>query len=106
MATLVKGLVVLLLAAGIARAASLTDDGRVGIVADSQGMTAIKPLNAERWTPICGHLLLKPGDWVRTDEHGANALQLRLTGETGLVLGPGTLVEIVKPGEVRWFAAI
>ncbi len=53
---------------------SLSEDGRIGKVSDVQGMVAVKPVMAERWTPVCGNILLRPGDWLRTDLRGANAV--------------------------------
>ncbi len=46
---------------------TLTEDGRVGKVTDLQGVVNIKPVLHQRWTPVGTHLLLKPGDWLRTD---------------------------------------
>ncbi|HEY7314110.1 MAG TPA: hypothetical protein VH643_32465, partial [Gemmataceae bacterium] len=80
---------------------TLTEDGRVGKVADVQGVVSVKPVMHTRWTPVPTHLLLKPGDWLRTDRRGANAADVRLVKRTRLILGPGTLIEIVKPDQVR-----
>jgi predicted Zn-dependent protease len=46
-------------------------------------------------------VLLRPGDWVRTDPRGANAATLRLVPQTQVILGPGSLVELVSPKEIR-----
>ena len=78
---------------------TLTEDGRIGKVTDSQGMVALRPAMADRWTPLAARMLLRPGDWLRTDIRGANAVSVRLVKETRLVLGPGTLVELVSPQE-------
>ncbi|MHC4176708.1 MAG: VIT domain-containing protein, partial [Planctomycetota bacterium] len=80
---------------------TLTEDGRVGKVTDVQGIVSIQPVMRRRWTPLATHMLLKPGDWVRTDVRGANAVAMRLVKETNVTLGPGSLVEVVKPGQVR-----
>jgi hypothetical protein len=80
---------------------TLTEDGRIGKVTDSQGMVSIKPVMAERWTPVCGKILLKPGDWLRTDLRGANALAARLVGKAQIVMGPGSQVELISPKSVR-----
>jgi predicted Zn-dependent protease len=80
---------------------TLTEDGRVGKVADVQGVVSIKPVMHQRWSPVSAHLLLKPGDWLRTDLRGANAADVRLVKRTRLLLGPGTLVEVVKPEQIR-----
>jgi tetratricopeptide (TPR) repeat protein len=80
---------------------TLTEDGRVGKVADVQGVAGVRPVMQQRWTPVANGTLLRPGDWVRTDVRGANAVLLRLVKQTKLVLGPGTLIEVVRPGQVR-----
>ncbi|HEY7312595.1 MAG TPA: VIT domain-containing protein [Gemmataceae bacterium] len=80
---------------------TLTEDGRVGKVTDVQGVVSIKPVMHQRWSPLYAHLLLKPGDWLRTDLRGANAADVRLVKRTRLILGPGTLVEVVKPDQIR-----
>jgi Tfp pilus assembly protein PilF len=80
---------------------TLTEDGRIGKVGDVQGVVAIKPRMHDRWTPVCEHVLVRQGDWVRTDIRGANAVALRLVKQTGLTLGPGSLAELVKPDQVR-----
>lgn len=80
---------------------SLSEDGRVGKVADVQGVVTVKPLNAERWAPANGNLVLMPGDYVRTDNRGANAVAMRLLSKAVLTAGPGSLVEIPKSTQVR-----
>ena len=80
---------------------TLTEDGRVGKVTDVQGIVSVKPVMHRRWTPVATHMLVKPGDWVRTDVRGANAVTLRLVKQTDVTLGPGSLVEVIKPGQVR-----
>ena len=82
---------------------TLTEDGRIGKVTDSQGVVALRPATADRWTPLAARMLLRPGDWLRTDIRGANAVSVRLVKETRMVLGPGTLVELVSPKRVRVF---
>jgi predicted Zn-dependent protease len=83
---------------------TLTEDGRVGKVTDTQGVVTLKPVMRQRWTPVATHLLLKPGDWIRTDARGANAAALRLVKNTRVILGPGTLLEIIKPDQLRLHA--
>lgn len=80
---------------------TLTEDGRIGKVTDAQGIVAIRPNTQERWSPVCGNLAIKPGDWLRTDVRGANAVALRLVKQTDVILGPGTLAELIKPTQVR-----
>ncbi len=80
---------------------TLAEDGRVGKVADVQGVVGLKPVGGQRWTPVRPNVLLKPGDWVRADLRGANAATLRLLPRATVVLGPGALVEVVKPTRVR-----
>jgi hypothetical protein len=80
---------------------TLTEDGRAGTLTDSQGVVAVKPALRQRWTPVAGQLMVKPGDWVRTDPRGANAATLRLVPRTRVIVGPGSTVEVAKPDEVR-----
>ena len=80
---------------------TLTEDGRIGKVTDVQGIVSIKPVLHERWTPVRDGLVLRPGDWVRTDARGANATALRLVKQTGVILGPKTLVELIGPKQLR-----
>ncbi len=81
----------------------LTEDGRIGKISDVQGIVGLKPAMAERWTPVTAHLVIKPGDWIRTDPRGANAVALRLVKQTDVTLGPGSLAELVKPNQIRLF---
>jgi len=83
---------------------TLTEDGRIGKVIDAQGVVSIKPVMASRWTPLGEGLVLKPGDWLQADLRGANAVALRLVKETRVTLGPGALVELVKPNQIRIFS--
>ncbi len=82
-------------------AKSLTEDGRIGKVSDAQGITAVRPMLAKRWTPLGPGLMLKPGDWLRTELRGAHALKVTLSSEIELTLGPGSLVECISPYEAR-----
>ncbi len=82
-------------------AKSLSEDGRIGKVTDSQGIVGLKPVLGSRWTPVCRQLLLKPGDWLRTDVRGANAVTAALTSQYQVIVGPGTLVELETPHRVR-----
>ncbi len=82
-------------------AKSLTEDGRIGKVSDAQGIAVIRPMLAKRWTPLGRDLLLKPGDWLRTELRGANALKVTLSSEVELTLGPGSLVECISPTKAR-----
>jgi Flp pilus assembly protein TadD len=80
---------------------TLTEDGRIGMIAEVQGLVSLKPVMHERWTTVCGKTLLRPGDWVRTDNRGANAAVVKLVKQSQLILGPGSLVEVVSPTQVR-----
>jgi Flp pilus assembly protein TadD len=80
---------------------TLTEDGRIGAMTDVQGIVTVKPVMHQRWTPARSHLILKPGDWVRTDARGANATALRLIKQTGVILGPKSLVELIGPKQIR-----
>jgi Flp pilus assembly protein TadD len=85
-------------------AATLTDDGRIGTVTDAQGVVAVKPVLRERWSPVQPRLVLKPGDWLRTDSRGANAVAFKLVKSTAAVVGPHSTVELVKADEIRLLA--
>jgi tetratricopeptide (TPR) repeat protein len=80
---------------------TLTEDGRIGKVTDVQGVVSLKPVMHQRWTPVHSRLVLRPGDWVRTDARGANAIALQLVKRTGVILGPKTLVELIGPKQIR-----
>lgn len=80
---------------------TLSEDGRLGKVTDAQGIAALKPMAQERWTPVTAGLLLRPGDWLRTDPRGANAIACRLLKQTGLIVGPGSVLEVTSPTRLR-----
>ena len=82
-------------------AKSLTEDGRIGKVSDSQGVAVIRPMLAKRWTPLQRDLVLKPGDWLRTELRGANAVKVTLSSEVELTVGPGSLIECISPMQAR-----
>ncbi len=85
-------------------AKSLSDDGRIGKVSDAQGIVLVRPALSQRWTPVCREMTLRPGDWLRTDIRGANAVKARLSSDVELTLGPGTLVECISPQLARLHA--
>ncbi len=87
--------------AKFAVAGSLSEDGRIGKISDAQGVVGLRPLTFTRWTPVTRELLLKPGDWLRTEVRGANAAKVRLTSDVELTLGPGTLLECISPVQAR-----
>jgi Tfp pilus assembly protein PilF len=80
--------------------ATLTEDGRIGKITDWQGLVSLRPKTQTRWTSVCDQPLLRPGDWLRTDSRGANAVTVQLAPQTTLILGPGSLVELVKPDQI------
>lgn len=80
---------------------TLTEDGRIGKIADVEGLVSIKPVMHQRWTAVCSKTLLKLGDWVRTDNRGANAAMLKIVKQSQVILGPGSLVEFVSPTQIR-----
>ena len=90
---------------------SLTEDGRIGKVTEHQGIVTLQPVvgaselghlgPARRWTPVCEETLLRNGDWLRTDTNGANAVAVKLVPNTQVILGPGSLVEMVSPTQMR-----
>ncbi|RPI77803.1 MAG: hypothetical protein EHM42_13530, partial [Planctomycetaceae bacterium] len=81
----------------------LADDGRLGQIADVQGLVSLKPAGQSRWTPIFGKLVVRPGDQVRSVLRGANAALVKLESGAEVTIGPGGLVEFTKPGELRLF---
>jgi hypothetical protein len=83
---------------------SLVDDGRIGKVTDAQGVAAVKPVTHERWSPVQPRLVLKPGDWLRTEPRGANAVALQLVKSAAVIVGPHSMVELVKADEIRLLA--
>jgi tetratricopeptide (TPR) repeat protein/Mg-chelatase subunit ChlD/outer membrane lipoprotein-sorting protein len=83
---------------------ALTEDGRIGKITDAQGMVSVKPVMAERWTPVCGNILLKPGDWLQTELRGANAFAARLSSKSQIIAGPGALVELNDPKQIRLYS--
>ncbi len=80
---------------------SLSEDGRIGSIGDAQGIVVLRPRLAKRWTPVSRETILQPGDWVRTEVRGANAVKLSLTNGVAITLGPGTLVECLSQTEAR-----
>ena len=80
---------------------SLTEDGRIGKVTQSQGIVGLRPMLGKRWTPIAQQTLLKPGDWLRTEIRGANAVKVLLSSGVELTVGPGSLVECISPTKAR-----
>ena len=80
---------------------SLSEDGRIGKITDRQGIVLLRPKLNRRWTPICNQMRLKPGDQIRTDVRGANAVAARLTSGATVTVGPGTLVELTSPTVLR-----
>lgn len=80
---------------------SLTEDGRIGKVTQSQGIVVQRPMLAKRWTPVCSETLLRPGDWLRTELRGANAVKVTLSSDVSLTLGPGSQVEFITPTKAR-----
>ncbi len=80
---------------------SLSEDGRIGKITDAQGIVVLQPALAKRWTPVCRETLLEPGDWLRTELRGANAVKVTLTNGLEMTLGPATLVEFISETQAR-----
>jgi predicted Zn-dependent protease len=87
-------------------AATLTEDGRVGKATDVQGLVSVRPRTSTRWTPVCGDTVLFPGDWIRTDFQGPNAVTLELAPSSRVILGPGSLLEIDRPDRLTLHAGV
>src|SRR5204862_3082997 len=82
-------------------AGGLKEDGRAGVVTAVQGVAVVRPVGRERWTPLDARSLLFPGDVLRTEARGANALEIRLAAGGRLVVGPGAVVELPDAGGIR-----
>ncbi|MBL8817930.1 MAG: hypothetical protein JNL58_18035 [Planctomyces sp.] len=80
---------------------SLSEDRRIGDISESQGIVVLRPRLAKRWTPISSETLVQPGDWLRTDVRGANAVRVQLTNGSAITLGPGSLIELISLNEAR-----
>src|SRR5262249_38622671 len=80
---------------------SLSEDARVGKVTDTQGVASVKPMAQSRWTPAGKSLVLMPGDLLRTDVRGANAVEARLLSRTNIIVGPGSEVELAKSTQIK-----
>ncbi len=78
----------------------LSVDGRIGRIVDHQGIVSLRPLTHSRWTPVAGSVLMKPGDWLRTDVRGANAVTVELVSNYRIIVGPGSQVELAQPNTV------
>jgi len=81
-------------------AKTLNVDG-IGKVTDVQGIVTLRPLTSDRWTIVCRETSLQKGDWIRTAPRGANAGKLVLNSGATIVVGPGTILELQEPGQVR-----
>ncbi|MDX1961620.1 MAG: VIT domain-containing protein [Pirellulales bacterium] len=82
-------------------AGQLPNADRIGQVTDSQGIVLLRPALSKRWTVVTRDLAIQPGDWIRTELRGANAVKLTLNSQTELTLGPGTLVECLTPSQAK-----
>ena len=80
---------------------ALADTASIGRIVDCEGSAARRAVMAERWSAAAPGAPLALGDWLEVGTRGANALKLRLAGDVELVLGPGTLVELVDAGHLR-----
>lgn len=81
-------------------AKSLTEDFRIGKIVDSDGVVTVKPVMNDRWTPVFREMVLKRGDWIRTDARGPNAVAVRVANAR-LTIGPGSLLELIDAGRAR-----
>jgi len=65
----------------------LKPTGDIGRVTDAQGVVSLRALGGDRWSLAVPGGALLPGDWLRTDVRGANALRVRLSGGGEVTLG-------------------
>lgn len=80
---------------------TLSEDGRIGKVTAAQGVVVLRPMLAKRWTPVSRETVLKPGDWLRVEHRGPNAIKAALTSRVELTIGPGSLLECLSPTQAR-----
>ncbi|MDD2599135.1 MAG: VIT domain-containing protein [Kiritimatiellae bacterium] len=73
----------------------------LGKITDCQGVAALRPLVQERWTPLATGVLVDSGDLIRCEKRGANAVRLRFNEGGGAIIGPGSLVELTRPGVLK-----
>lgn len=76
-------------------------DAHLGAVLDRQGTALVRPAGRERWTPLGQRARLLPGDQVRTEPRGANAVEVELASGGSFILGPGGLLELSEAGVIR-----
>ena len=76
---------------------TLSKDGRIAKITEFQGVVSLRPKTHRRWTPVVGPMMVKTGDWIRTDNRGANATSIITTAGCRIIAGPGTLLELPKP---------
>ncbi|MEW6737638.1 MAG: VIT domain-containing protein, partial [Acidobacteriota bacterium] len=74
---------------------ALSADTSLGKVVDREGIASIKAVLSDRWSVAEENLRLETGDWLMTGTRGANALAIRLNNGSQIILGPGTLLELV-----------
>ncbi len=74
----------------------LQDFRVVGRAVDVQGLVQVRSVNELRWRPLENRQLLEPGDWVRCDNRGPNAVRIALAGGGNIILGPGSVVECAE----------
>ncbi len=80
---------------------TLTEDGRIGKVIDAQGLVTMRPVMHDRASPLAEQMPIRLGDLLQTDPRGANAVSIRLAGQTELVIGPGSTIELSTPKQLR-----
>jgi len=100
-ASLLTLLAAVLVAPHRSSADGLAADGRAGVVSSLQGVSFVRPVGRERWSPLDAKSLVLPGDIVRTQARGANALELRLVSGARVVVGPGAVLEFPDAGGLR-----
>lgn len=74
----------------------IKDSRVVGRAVDIQGLVSVRGVNESRWRPLGNRELIAPGDWIRCDNRGPNAVRIALPGGGDVILGPGTVAECAK----------
>lgn len=80
---------------------NLAADAFMGKVLDREGIASLKPVLNDRWSVAETNMHLETGDLVMTGTRGANALKLQLSNGVQAILGPGTLLEVISPTNIK-----
>ena len=80
---------------------TLTEDGRIGKVTDVQGTVALRPATAVAGRPLAERMLVRWATGCGPMSAVPMPCRCACSSRPSVVLGPGTLVELVKPNQIR-----